>query len=176
MRLTTPLLILALLTAAPAARAQDAERTPHELALTVGYSTSSVSPDRGGLVALAYGRPFSAHWSWLIRPEMVLNLQRPDGRALKGGAFGLDAGAGWQSKREGVRLISSLTIGARMLTEPGVGAVSRAEAGVSVPIGARLAWSIGLSGEVGLARVGDERPKTEKLLRGDLWTRVGASF
>jgi hypothetical protein len=170
MRLPLFAILLISLLASPA-RAE----TPQELALTVGYSTSSVAPDTGGLVAVAYSRRLSEHWGWLIRPEMVVNLRRPDGQLLKGGAFGLDLGAAWQSANEGPRLIAGASLGGRFLSEPGVGAVSRLEAGFSVPFGS-FSWAIGVSGELGLGRIGDERPQTQSLLRGDLWTRVAASF
>jgi hypothetical protein len=170
MRLSVLAILLSVVLASPA-RAE----TPQELALTVGYSTSSVSPDTGGLVAVAYSRWLSDHWAWLIRPQMVVNLQRPDGQLLKGAAFGLDGGVAWQSANEGPRLIAAASIGPRLLNAPGIGAVTRLEAGFSVPFGS-FSWAIGASGELGIGRVGDDRPHAESLLRGDLWTRVGASF
>jgi hypothetical protein len=168
----TALLLLALI--APSAAYADA-RAPQEVALTVGYGTSSVTPGDGGLISLSYERRLSEHWGWLIRPEVVVNLQRPDGRLMKGSALGLDAGAAWQSASEGPRLLGTVTIGGRVFSEPGAGAVSRLELGFGLPVGS-FSWAVGVAGEGGLGRIGDERPQTKALWRADLWTRFGARF
>jgi hypothetical protein len=165
------LLVVTLLSVPLPARAQ-----PQQLSFTAGYSRSNVSPEHGGLLSIGYARSWSPHWSWLVRPELILNLEAPDGRLLKGGASGLDAGVGWTSVAEGPRLLLEGTVGARLLFEPGVGAVSRLGAGIGFPLGASGLLAFGVSAELGVGRVGDETARTEALTRADAWTRIGVAF
>jgi hypothetical protein len=170
------LLLAALFTASRPARADGAESPSHDLAVSVGYSRSNISPSDGGLIAVAYAQTLSPRWSWLIRPELVLNLDRPDGRLSKGAAVGLDGGVAWASHPEGPRLLAEATVGARLLSWPGIGAVSRLAVGVGLPLAPSLSLAIGLSGELGLGKIGDERAQTRALLRADLWTRASYAF
>jgi hypothetical protein len=152
------------------------EGAGHAIGVAVGYSSSNVGPASGGLVSIDYSRSLSGHWSWLLRPELVLNLQHPDGRFTKGGALGVDSGLAWASSGEGVRLLGEATLGARLFAEPGAGVAARVGAGIGVPLALPVLLVVGLSGELGGAKVGDERPRTQAVLRVDLWTRIDYRF
>jgi hypothetical protein len=156
------------------ARAEESAR--HALGVAVGYSSSNVGPASGGLISIDYSRSLSGHWFGLLRPELVLNLQHRDGQFTKGGALGVDGGLAWASSGEVVRLLGEATVGARLFAEPGAGVVARVGAGIGVPLAAPVLLVVGLSGELGGAKVGDERPRTQPVLRADLWTRIDYRF
>jgi hypothetical protein len=173
----TLLLVVSALCLPQAARADGPSSPRQALAVTVGYSSSNVSPRHGALLAAAYSHRFAERWSWLVQPELVLNPERPEGGSLlKGGAFGLDGGLQWASAEEGVRLVGEASLGLRLFNEPGLGAVSRLAVGVEFPLAGSLSLVIGVSGELGAAKIGDERPVSKTLLRGDLWTQLRWGF
>ena len=135
----------------------------NELSLGAGYGTSNVGPGEGVPVVLRYGRAIASSALALVaRGDVVLNAAAPDGTMLKGSSYGLAVGCEWRTAppdRTGFALGGM--VGGRAYTEPGAALELRLGARLDVPFAqARWAAFAEAGAAVGVARVGDESPRT----------------
>ena len=153
------------------------EAQENELTLGIGTAFSRASPGYGGLIDVQYGRGITESLWFVVRPELLLNLEAPDGQVMKQGALGLDVGLRWLfGDQEGVRIAVGASLGARGYFEPGYGGCIRLDSGIYFPLGSSMSVVLGGAVEGGVAELGDDYPVTEYQLRGDLWTRLVYRF
>jgi len=163
----------------PSAGVPTAAPRRNELGVGSGFTYSRYTPEFGVPVVLQYGRALGGERLWLVvRGSLLLNAESPDGKPMKGSAGGLDLGLEWiAGPPDRARLYLGGAVGGRFYAFPGYGADFRICVGLRAPLTRTgLGAFVEGAGVVGVARLGDESPRTLFQARGEVVAGIRYRF
>ena len=147
-----------------------------DLSVSAGYGQDSEGSSQIPIV-LTYDHALgSGALLLVVRGDLDLNADRPDGQLMKGADCDLQIGLEWQSAADDqVRLVAGGLLGPVLYTEPGYGVAARGVLGGRVPLaGARLWLNLEASGTLAYAQLGDESTNDSWVFGTEIVLGLGA--